>query len=381
MPHREDQTADSHRDRDRDRDRRSHRRRDSRSRSPARRRHRSPSPSRSESPDTHTHTHTHSEGPPSGVAQIHEDDDYFRKATELKLWLWEEKHKVRPPFSRLCTDPVLTQLPVFQKLDSLRTQDARRYFRKFCRAWNRGRLSANYYQGISPASLPSSISSSHSWSFSKASQADLDAAASIRKSIDTGTKTRSYEPSTAAPAPAPRRLGPTLPPSATAVAGPSSSSSSSAVERLQLERDARDSVRQAERVHVASERRRENRESRQEERDSRATGRDRLVEKRREGNLARREYEGAREAGGMVEIDDETLMGGGPEGGQGGFEAALRERERQQRRREERRVGKIDEKKAELTDRYQAYKGKEDQTMAMFKQLAAARFGAGAGGT
>lgn len=259
-----------------------------------------------------------------------------------------------------------------QKLDSLRTEDARRYFRKFCRAWNRGRLSRNYYEGISPASLPSSISSSHSWSFSKASQADLDAAASIRKSIDTGTKTRSYEPSASSSSSAvvagPPRLGPSMP--------PPPSSSSSAVERLQLDRDARDSQRQAERATVTSQRRRETREARDEERDSRATGRERLVEKRREGNQARKAYESAREAGGMVEVDEETLMGAGG----GGFQDALKERERQQRRREERKGYKVEEKQAELSDRYQAHKAKEDQTMAMFKQLAAARFGGGGGG-
>ncbi|POY73076.1 hypothetical protein BMF94_3914 [Rhodotorula taiwanensis] len=296
--------------------------------------------------------------PPDGVAPLDDEDDYFRKATELKLWLWEEKHK---------------------KLDSLRTEDARRYFAKFCKQWNRGQLSENYYQGISPASLPSSISSSHSWSFKKASQADLDAAASVRKSIDTGSKTRSYDagaalvgPSALGPSKGPT-LGPAMPPPS---GGSSSVGSGSAVERLQLEREARDAAYAAERSARHSERRRENREARQDERDDRATGRDRLVEKRREGNADRREFERAREAGGMVEIDDDTLMGG--QGG--GFKDALRERERQQQRWQERKGAKVDEKKAEIQDRYQAHRQKEDQTMAMFKQLAAARFGGGGGG-
>lgn len=129
----------------------SHRRRDSRSRSPdrdhsssSRRHHRSRSRSprrsshRSRGDDDESRTHKDKDrrdrrshrdrddrsddegdsGPPEGVDDL-SDDDYFLKATELKLWLYEEKGK---------------------KLDSLKTEDARRYFRRFVRAWNKGRL-------------------------------------------------------------------------------------------------------------------------------------------------------------------------------------------------------------------------------------------------
>ncbi|GAA5979353.1 hypothetical protein JCM11641_005009 [Rhodosporidiobolus odoratus] len=267
---------------------------------------------------------------PHGAGEIGEED-YFIKATELKLWLWEEKGK---------------------KLDSLKTEDARRYFKKFCRAWNKGRLSDAFYAGVPASSLPSSISTTHSWSFSKASQSDLDAAASIRKSIDTGSKTRSYS-ATAGPAPGPSysssssssvgptargpQLGPAMPPS-------------SAVERLQMERDARDSILAADRSAASSERRRDARESRQDERDSRATGRDRLQEKRREGNASRREFEKGREGGGMIEFDDEALLNGetGKGGPAGSFQEAVRQRERAKERREERRGGKDEERKVEM---------------------------------
>ncbi|GJN93975.1 hypothetical protein Rhopal_007038-T1 [Rhodotorula paludigena] len=291
------------------------------------------------------------EGPPAGVAEL-DDSDYFLKATELKLWLWEEKGK---------------------RLDSLRTEDARRYFKRFCKAWNRGRLDAKFYAGISPASLPSSISTSHSWSFSKASQQELDTAASVRKSIDTGSKVRSYD--SAAPVAGPSRpppgaggaatLGPTLPPS-------------SAVERLQMDRDARDSARQAERNASSSQRRREARDARDDERDERATGRDRVVEKRREGNASRRAFEAGREGGGMLEFDDEALLGGetGKGGPAGSFQDALRQRDAAQQRRQERKFGKQEERQAEMSDRLSAHRQKEDATMAMFKQLAAQRFGA-----
>ncbi|KPV71935.1 uncharacterized protein RHOBADRAFT_56311 [Rhodotorula graminis WP1] len=293
-------------------------------------------------------------GPPPGVDEL-SDDDYFLKATELKLWLYEDRGK---------------------KLDSLKTEDARRYFRK---------LDAKYYAGIAPGSLPSSISTSHSWSFKKASQADLDAAATVRRSVD-GTKTRSYDP-TAAPGPAPPP--PSSSSSSRAVAGPSRGPQlgpamppSSAVERLQMERDARDSTRSAEREAYAASRRRDAREGRHAERDERATGRDRLVEKRREGNASRRDFEASREGGGMMDFDEDALMsgstgaGGGP-AGPGSFEDAVKARERAQSRREERKFGG-EEKRAEMTDRLSAHRQKEDATMAMFKQLAAQRFG-GAG--
>ncbi|GAA5951072.1 hypothetical protein JCM21900_005715 [Sporobolomyces salmonicolor] len=321
-------------------------RRDSRSRSPdenrssRRHRDRSRSPRRDTKREHRSHRDrrrdqsvSEDEGPPDGVDELGEED-YFLKATELKLWL---------------------------------------YFKKFCRAWNRGRLSDNYYAGISPASLPSSISTSHTWSFSKATQRELDDAASVRKSIDTGSKTKSYS-STSASVAGPRRdhtreragptmvMGPTMPPS-------------SAVERLQLERDAVESSRASERAHAASRRKLESHDARAEERDSRATGRDRLLEKRREGNQSRREFETSREGGGMVEVGEDVLLGQG-----GGFQEALRERERQRERREGRRGVAVEEKKAVMSDKLSAFRQKEDATMAMFRSLAAQRFGGPSGG-
>ncbi|GAA6007426.1 hypothetical protein JCM11491_004159 [Sporobolomyces phaffii] len=362
----------SHRDRDRSRSPRS--RDEGRHRSSASHRDRSRSPSRRDRDRDHKRDSKRSRhdsperrgggggraasdsedddaGPPRGVAEIGVDDFYI-KATELKLWLWEEKGK---------------------KLDSLKNEDARRYFKKFCRAWNRGRLSDNYYAGISPASLPSSISTSHSWSFlSKASQRDLDTAASIRKSIDTGSKERSYDArgggggggsAAARPGLGPSggdvKVGPTLPPS-------------SAVEMLQLERDRLDRTRDEERSRRDHDRKKAARESRDDERDNRATGKDRLIEKRREGNMSRKAFEQSREGGGMVEVPEEVLMGGGS----GSFQDAVKERERARQRKEGWKQGQMDEKKAVVSDKFSAYKQKEDATMAQFRALAAERFGA-----
>lgn len=118
-----------------------------------------------------------------------------------------------------------------------------------------------------------------------------------------------------------------------------------------MERDARDSTREADRAAYASQRRRDAREGRAEERDERATGRDRIVEKRREGNASRRDFEASREGGGMQEFDDDALLSGSTGGagaaGPGSFDEAVKARERAQARREERRFGGED-KRAEM---------------------------------
>ena len=119
-----------------------------------------------------------------------------------------------------------------------------------------------------------------------------------------------------------------------------------------MERDAHDSTRAAEREASSAQRRREAREGRHAERDERATGRDRLVEKRREGNASRRDFEASREGGGMMEFDEEALLGGstgagGGPAGPGSFEDAVKARERAQSRREDRKYGG-EEKRAEM---------------------------------
>lgn len=101
-------------------------------------------------------------------------------------------------------------------------------------------------------------------------------------------------------------------------------------------------MREQEKSHKDSLRKKSNRESREEERDNRATGKDRLVEKRREGNMSRKAFEQSREGGGMVEVPEEVLMGGSG----GGFQEALKERERAQQRREGWKMGHQEEKKA-----------------------------------
>lgn len=80
---------------------------------------------------------------------------------------------------------------------------------------------------------------------------------------------------------------------------------------LQNSREEASATLASTRELAKGERRKGNREGREEERDERATGKDRVQEKRREVNGSNREMREAREGGGMVEVDDDTLMGTG----------------------------------------------------------------------
>lgn len=169
-------------------------------------------------------------------------------------------------------------------------------------------LQSKYYAGISAGSLPSNVSSSHVWKFSKASQRELDDASSIRKSIDTGSK----------PLPSSRGtgnlVGPSLPSSASRTAAPvvGPSMPPSALEGLQQSREASRALAESSREAARAEQKRARRDEREAERDGRATGRDRVMEKRAEVASSHRAMRDAREGGGgMMEFDDDTLMGGG----------------------------------------------------------------------
>lgn len=203
-----------------------------------------------------------------------------------------------------------------------------RYFKKFVRSWNKGRLSSElsivfsfdslsrrvtcvryadstmvidpekFYSGISSASISAATSSAYSWNFKSATQRELDDAASIRKGIDSSAGRSSASSSV----PARQVLGPSL---------PSASSGGSALEQLQYSRSVAASKAADARAQSRAAYSKSSRDARTEERDNQSTGRERVMEKRREGNDIRKEIRDSKEAGGMMEVDEETLMGGG----------------------------------------------------------------------
>lgn len=248
-------------------------------------------------------------------------DDFYAKNKEFRYWL---AHKRKPK--------------LFIKMDS---SDQRRYFKKFVRRWNKGKLEQGYYTG----SL-------------------------FGESI-------AREPS---PDPQPNPDG-----SRRVVAGPSRPRP----DDLILAQETESERRAAERDRERSEYKRDKREAKHEERENRATGRDRLLEKRAEKREGSKQMAQEREQG-EKEFDETFLLGAG---GNDSFAAAIRKRDaskgyqKQQHRQAEKRA--VNEER--FTERQQ----KENETMAMvsydntrsfanlihfrmqLKSLAAARFGTG----
>ncbi|SPO36954.1 uncharacterized protein PSFLO_02426 [Pseudozyma flocculosa] len=385
-----DEQRSRHRDRERSRDR-SDRRRDDRDKAASsshRRRSRADAGEVAAEDDDHgnDHDHRHDDDQPGpappprvdphldelGVAPL-TNDDYFQKAAEFKVWLSESKGRY---------------------LDEISSKEARRYFDKFVDRWNSGRLSDDFYLGkVRSAAAPSSTQTRHKWNFASKSsytQAEQDALASIRDTVDTMTnaETRGAKEAREAERKASkgRRLrggeggedeqrAATGANSGAADSGwgskrPASGATSSYADR-QYEREA---VEEAKQREEAAKRRRVNRDARDlaEELAPRATGRDALIEKRRERNAANRDFANRKDDDGL-ELDDATLMGGDDYG------AALQGKSGGTSRREQARQERRQERQAEMTERVAAMRSKEQDTMAMFKQLAQQRFGGGAG--
>ena len=144
-------------------------------------------------------------------------------------------------------------------------------------------------------------------------------------------------------------MGPTMPPTGTSLAD------------LQFSRAEAESERNHSRANSKAEYSKRNREDRQEEKDDRSTGRERMLEKRREGNASNRDF-ADKDQGDAV--DDSTLMGSG-----GSWREAVNARDRVGQK-PSRRMQQMEEKKAVVSDNLKQYRTKEDDTMAMFRQLA-----------
>lgn len=231
----------------------------------------------------------------------------FLKSNEFRVWLDERKGKVRELLCPAtegtnwlpdCNPSMLSPArPSEQKLDNLRSSDARHYFDKFVKRWNKGSLDGKYYRGIASSSMSSTVGTSYSWTFSKASQRELDDASRIRKEIDLDRSGGGRNTTAGA-----RTLGPTMGPSLPG---------GSRVEALQQSREAGRAALEDAREADRREYKKQRKDARDEDRDNRATGRDRVTEKRKEVAASNRAMRDDREGGGMVEIDEDTLMGGG----------------------------------------------------------------------
>ncbi|KAK9894708.1 hypothetical protein P389DRAFT_197989 [Cystobasidium minutum MCA 4210] len=230
-------------------------------------------------------------------------DDFYAKNKEFRYWL---SHKRKPK--------------EFIKMDS---SDQRRYFKKFVRRWNKGKLESGYYTG--------------SFFGESIAREGPEESQSRQNGVDRP------------------------------VAGPSRPRPDDLILSQEAERERRDLERENRRTDY----KRERKEAKREEQENRSTGRDRLLEKRAEQREISKQLAQSREQG-EKEFDETFLLGAGSNDS---FAAAIRKRDsskayqRQQQREAERRA--INE------ERFSEKQKKENETMAMLKALAAARYGTG----
>ncbi|KAH7886349.1 hypothetical protein F5I97DRAFT_1937211 [Phlebopus sp. FC_14] len=272
---------------------------------------------------------------PEDVSPISESD-YFLKNTEFRVWLKDEKGKY---------------------FDELSSERARSYFRKFVKAWNRGKLSESLYSNVDALAPSAAKQTAYKWSFaSKGSSTDESAIKAVREEVGSATYGRDRH--------APSRGDPGGSRNASRVQGPTLPSASDLV----LAREAASEYKQTEREHKRKRDRAEAKERVEDMVGPKEVGREGMLEKKR----ARRENDRAfREKGDDgFEADESTLLGGGDS-----FRDHIARRDAARRRFEEKRTAGREDKIAASRERATALREKDKATMDMFQQLAKQRFG------
>ncbi|OJA09388.1 hypothetical protein AZE42_06821 [Rhizopogon vesiculosus] len=284
---------------------------------------RRPHHDRSPTPESDNHL-------PQGVSPISEAD-YFLKNTEFRIWLKEEKNKY---------------------FDELSSEKARSYFRKFAKAWNRGKLSKSLYYDAESHIASAANQTAYKWSFaSKDSKVDAGTLKAVREEVDSATYGRASGSSNNGGSRS-RVLGPTLPSASDRVLAQEAASEHRAAERdLKRKRDRTEAKERIEDMVGPKE-----------------IGKAGMLEKKR----ARREDDRAfREKGDDgFEADESTLLGGGDS-----FRDHIARRDAARKRFEEKRSAGREDKTASVRDRAVAMREKDKATMDMFQQLAKQRFG------
>ncbi|RMY50959.1 hypothetical protein D0863_14727 [Hortaea werneckii] len=148
---------------------------------------------------------------------------------------------------------------------------------------------------------------------------------------------------------------------------------------LQHRQELLDDDREAHRAQIRADRRldRKTQKERLEELVPRAEPgtRERQLEKKQERASAHRAFRDAKDgggaAGGMEEVGDKELMGGGEDD----YKAQVKARERQKNQREIRKEEVLRARAAEREGRVAEHRRKEERTMGMLRELAKQRFG------
>ncbi|KAG9091044.1 hypothetical protein FRC07_011945 [Ceratobasidium sp. 392] len=272
-----------------------------------------------------------------GASAISESD-YFQKSSEFRVWLRDEKGKY---------------------FDELSGERARHYFRKFVKAWNRGKLSKSLYKADASveSTQPASSQTAYKWSFANGTKVNLAELRAAREAVGQATYNLDATPSDSTPSTR-RTLGPSMP------IGPTLPTSSD----LTLSREAvLESSRQQWRA--SNKRARERLEDEDGGIGPKQVGREGMMEKKRAKREDDRAMQNRKEDGGL-EVGEDVLMGSGSSDS---FQAAIAKRDAARARWAEK-------KQAEGTggvsnERREAMKAKDAATMAMFQNMAKQRFG------
>jgi len=288
---------------------------------------------RSRSRDSQHRSESPSRRLPGGAEPI-SDSDYFVKSPEFRIWLKEEKHKY---------------------FDELSGDKARKYFHKFVKEWNRGKLDKSLYAGVDPSKQSARSQTAYKWAFaSKGTKAEDDALQAARAEVGAATYGADQRPSSTTPGSGSgkRVQGPTLPPHADRI----------------LAREAAEEQAVAEHEY---QRKRDKAEARERVEDMvgpREVGRERMLEKKRERREGDRAFREKGDEG--LEVDEGTLMGGGDS-----FKAQIARRDAARSKFEQKRESARDERMSASRERATAMREKDKATMDMFMQMAKAKYG------
>jgi len=281
------------------------------------------SPRRSESPSRNL---------PGGAEPITEVD-YFLKSSEFRVWLKDEKRKY---------------------FDELSGEKARKYFHKFVKEWNRGKLDKSLYAGIDPSKQSATSQTAYKWSFaSRRSRAEDEALQAARAEVGAATYRAGGESSSRSGDGSNKRVqGPSLPPQADRV----------------LAREAAEESASAERDYQRKRDRAEARERVEDMVGPREVGRERVLEKKRERREGDRAFRERGDEG--LAVDEGTLLGGGSS-----FKAEIARRDAARARFQQKRESAREEKISASRERVSAIREKDKATMDMFVQMAKERYG------
>ena len=263
-----------------------------------------------------------------GGAQPITAEDYFVKSTEFTLWL---------SASRGC------------KFSELSAEKSRKYFEKFVKKWNRGKLPQRFYEGINATEIDTQLRTTHKWKI-KMDETDKEKLSRIRDSVDSSTHHKEYEKSFG------KQRRP--PPAASATSSNTiplgTRAPVAAGDRKVLEEEER----QAKYEREKKERKRlmERKKEALEEVAPRVIGggREARIEKQKAAREQRREREYS------PEPDADKLMGGDSD-----FKAMVAARNRRFEKKKQ-------AKQEEIAQKRNDYESKEADKMQMFKDMVAA---------